>query len=135
MRGRHVDSAYNPTAAFWWGTLKYSLLIGAASTLGISLALVFGEWMVHGTWRVTGQAAGVAFLSLLQCALATVAHAMRVHAIDGPPAAAVFDPTGTVFDPDLNRHPGDSDDEQDMLDYEEAQREEAEDARWYGGTS
>lgn len=152
MTGRRARRAHRPTAAFWWGTAKVLALIGASTALGVSLALVAGEAIYHGRWLVTPEAASVAFLALILCALAAVAHALMVHAIDGPPAdpwacsecgaapgkcptycsqwEAVSD-----YDEDVLGLSGlyDADGDADDIDEADAIAEQAEDARWYGG--
>lgn len=85
MTGRRVRKAHNPSAAAFWRLAEVTLLVLAASALGSALGIVAADWIRTGHWQVTATSAGVAFLGVPLGVFAAVAHALRVHAIDGPP--------------------------------------------------
>lgn len=85
MTGRRALKAYNPTAALVWAVAKWTCLALGASALGASLGIAFGDWVRTGDWQVTGTTAAVAFIGVPCGVLGTLFHALRAHAIDGPP--------------------------------------------------
>jgi hypothetical protein len=99
VTGRRARKAHNPEAAAFWRLAEVTLLGLGALDLGVVIGLVLGDWIDTGRWQVTITSAGVAFLGVPLGVGATVAHALRVQAIDGPPGVRLPDEDDDLPDP------------------------------------
>lgn len=107
MTRRHAVQPYNPEAARWWHVAEVVLLLFAFAALGFALGMVYGDFLNTGRWQVTVNSAGVAFIGVPLGVFAAVAHALRVHAEDGPPMRIPepWHPTSDELDDDEEAAP------------------------------